>query len=88
MAGCKRHDLIATTNEERIVRDHQRTGALLNKGHNCRVDVVLRSGPHDNDLLPERSSRFLKLACLEVVIWIAGVHQRADHRRFASQSTQ
>ena len=57
MAGCKRHDLIATTNEERIVRDHQRTGALLNKGHNCRVDVVLRSGPHDIDLLPERSSR-------------------------------
>src|SRR5262249_48609784 len=86
MAGCKRHDLIATTNEERIVRDYQRACTLLDKGYNCGVDVVRRGSPHDIDLLPERNSRFLKLAYLEVVIWIARVHQRADHRRVASQS--
>src|SRR6266446_6582357 len=62
MAGCERHDLIAATTEERIVRDDQCTGALLDKGRECRVDVVRRGGPHDIDLLPDHSSRFLKLA--------------------------
>src|SRR5262249_10194991 len=88
MAGYKRHDLIAATNEERIVCDYQRACALLDKGHNCGVDLVRRGSPHDIDLLPERNSRFLKLTHLKVVIWITRVHQRADHRRVASQSTQ
>jgi len=74
MLGRQRHNLIATTNEKRIVRNDQRIRAHLNQGHECRVNIVRACGLHDLDLLTDCICSFLKLPKLKIVIRIVWVH--------------
>src|SRR5271166_6507058 len=85
-APDKRNELIGTCVEERIVSNNKSADSLFDKGRKGRVDVAFSTGASDQNLLPYRAGRHLKVPRQGVSKnWIRWIDKQGNESRRRDQ---
>src|SRR5215475_8043176 len=75
----KGDNLMATTVEERVWIDNEGTNVPLCCARECRIDLVLRTGCQDNQLLSNVSGNCLDVCLVSFAVRICRVRMKSDY---------